>query len=242
MLQRQVQPSRPEERFIELFQEVFGPAAAAKLEPQVFFLDIFGKERYIDFALDCLLERYALEIDGEAYHHPAALTPEDYADQLLRQNSLIHQGWRVLRWTDRQLAHQSDGVKQQLSILLDQAIRLTVPQEYLPCKRGSLINLYEHLADALASLDQMRGDGQQIALLAHSVGTGKTTTAAEDARRIGLRTLFLAHTHELVTQAYERFGEVWPEATRAILGDSSDTSAQVVVGTVQYMSQNLAAV
>ena len=240
MMQRQAQISKPEERFVELFQEVFGPAAAAKLEPQVFFVDIFGKERYIDFALDSLLDRYALEIDGETYHHPQALTSEDYADQLLRQNSLVHQGWRVLRWTDRQIAQQPDSVKQQLSILLDQAIRLTVPQEYLPCKRGSMIDLYEHQADALENLERMRADGQQIALLAHAVGTGKTTTAAEDARRMGLRTLFLAHTHELVTQAYARFGELWPGASRAVLGDGNEEHAQVVVGTVQFMSQNLA--
>ena len=102
-MSRNAAASRPEERFIELFQEVFGPAAAAKLEPQVHFRDIAGKDRYIDFALDSLLNRYALEIDGETYHHPAVLTPEDYEDQLLRQNSLIHLGGRVLRWTDRQL-------------------------------------------------------------------------------------------------------------------------------------------
>ncbi len=239
MLQRQAQTSKPAERFVELFQEVFGPAAAAKLEAEVYFRDISGKDRYIDFAIDSLLDRYAIEIDGETYHHPRVLTSEDYEDQLLRQNSLIHQGWRVLRWTDRQLAERPDDVKEHLAILLDQAIRLTVPQEYLPCKRASLIELHGHQTEALVSLERMRGEGSAIALLSHAVGTGKTTTAAEDARKMGLRTLFLAHTQELVEQALARFAELWPEASRARLGEAGDNQAQVVVGTVQYMSGNL---
>ena len=85
----------------------------------------------------------------------------------------------------------------------------------------------------------MRAEGTQIALLSHAVGTGKTTTAVEDARNLGVRTLFLAHTQELVEQALGRFAELWPEATRARLGEAGDDQAHVVVGTVQYMSNNL---
>jgi len=239
MFRSELAPSKPEERFIELFQDVFGPAAAAKLEPQLPFRDIAGKDRYIDFALDSLLERYAIEIDGETYHHPAVLTPEDYEDQLLRQNSMIHLGWRVLRWTDRQLDEKPETVKEHLAILLDQAIRLTVPPDYLPPKRGSLLELHEHQQEALDELQKIRENGDQIALLSHAVGTGKTTTAVEDARCFGQRTLFLAHTHELIGQALKTFGELWPEASRAQLGTADDQAAQVVVGTVQFMSKNL---
>lgn len=240
MLQRDAAASGPEERFVELFQEVFGPIAAAKLQPQVHFRDIGGKDRYIDFVLDSLLDRYALEIDGQTYHHPAALTPEDYEEQLLRQNSLVHQGWRVFRWSDRQLASRPDDVKEHLAVLLEQAVRLTVPQDYLPIKRGSLIDLHEHQAEALQNLAELRERGEQVALLSHAVGTGKTTTAVEDARQVGLRTLFLAHTQELVEQALTRFGELWPEVSCVRAGSPGDEKAQVLVGTVQYMSGNLA--
>lgn len=239
MLRSELAPSKPEERFVELFQDVFGPAAAAKLETQLPFKDIVGKDRYIDFALDSLLDRYAIEIDGENYHHPAALTSEDYEDQLLRQNSLVHLGWRVLRWTDRQLQEKPDTVKEHLAILLDAAIRLSIPPDYLPVKRGALIALREHQQEALNELAAMRERGDQIALLAHAVATGKTTTAVEDARRVGGRTLFLAHTHELIEQALKTFADLWPEASRAELGKLGDDAAQVVVGTVQYMSKNL---
>jgi superfamily II DNA or RNA helicase len=228
-----------EERFIELFQDVFGPAAAAKLVPQYPYEDIAGRSRFIDFALDSLVDRYAIEIDGETYHHPAVLGHEEYADQLLRQNSLTHLGWRVLRWSDWQLGNQPESIREHLKTLLEAPVGLVVPQSHLPCKRGALIELFEHQEEALAEIDAMRRGGNEIALLPHPVGIGKTTTAIEDARRIGLRTLFLAHTHELVDQALQRFRELWPEATRSRLGDGSDDTAEVVVGTVQAMRGRL---
>jgi superfamily II DNA or RNA helicase len=228
-------PFATEERFVELFQDVFGPAAAAKLVPQYGYHDLEGRSRFVDFVLESLLDRFAIEIDGETYHHPAALTHEDYADQLVRQNSLIHQGWRVLRWSDWQLSERADQVREHLATVLDTSVRLVIPQAHLPQKRGALVELFEHQRDALVNLEAIRQDGNQIALLSHAVGAGKTTTAVEDARLVGLRTLFLAHTHELVDQALVRFSEIWPEASRARLGDGADEGAQVVVGTVQTM-------
>jgi superfamily II DNA or RNA helicase len=228
-----------EERFVELFQDVFGPAAAAKLVPQYPYLDIEGHSRYIDFALESLLDRYAIEIDGETYHHPAVLGHVAFADQLVRQNSLTHEGWRVLRWSDWQLASQPERVREHLSVLLETAIRLVVPQSHLPRNRGALIDLFDHQIEALSRLEQLRLEGNQIALLSHAVGAGKTTTAVEDARRMGLRALFLAHTIELVEQALERFAEIWPEATRSRLNEATDENAQVVVGTIQGMQAQI---
>ena len=163
-----------EDRFVELFQDVFGPAAAAKLVPQYGYVDIEEHDRYIDFALESLLDRYAIEIDGETYHHPRALTSADYARQLVRQNSLVHGGWRVLRWSDWQLQNEPESVREHLSLLLDTAVRLVIPQEHLPCKRGALIELHVHQKDALENLAALRHEGNEIALLAHAVGAGKS--------------------------------------------------------------------
>jgi superfamily II DNA or RNA helicase len=56
----------------------------------------------------------------------------------------------------------------------------------------------------------MRENGETIGLLYHATGTGKTVTAVMDAKTCGGRTLFLAHTHELVDQAAETFRKLWP--------------------------------
>lgn len=56
---------RTEERFRDLFAEAFGPAAAGMLAEQFEYRDIEGRERRIDFALETLLNRYAIEIGGD---------------------------------------------------------------------------------------------------------------------------------------------------------------------------------
>ena len=48
----------------------------------------------------------------------------------------------------------------------------------------------------------MRENKETIALLYQATGTGKTVTAVMDAKSVGGRTLFVAHTMELVNQAY----------------------------------------
>ena len=57
--------SPAEDLFIELFCDVFGPEYSEYISVQHPFVDIYGKNRYIDFALESDDERIAIEIDGE---------------------------------------------------------------------------------------------------------------------------------------------------------------------------------
>lgn len=61
------------------------------------FVDIYGKHRYIDFAFITKDEKIVIEIDGEFVHNPSKTSNEKYYDDLLRQNSLEHQNWKVYR-------------------------------------------------------------------------------------------------------------------------------------------------
>ena len=63
---------------------------------------------------------------------------------------------------------------------------------------------------------ELRKQGKTITLLTHATGTGKTHIAIADAKRLGLRTLYLAHRTNLLTQTQERFGELWPEVESSI--------------------------
>ncbi len=88
----------------------------------------------------------------------------------------------------------------------------------------------------------MRQQGETIALLHHSTGLGKTWTAVSDARKLGKRTLMLAHTRELVTQARKTFKELWPEVDVGLyLGPAKQQHAHVICGSIQSVSQNLEA-
>ena len=86
----------------------------------------------------------------------------------------------------------------------------------------------------------MRAQHQTIALLYHATGTGKTVTAVSDAKRVGGRVLYIAHTKDLITQAAETFGKVWPEASVGLyVEDRKETDTQIVCGSVQSIALNL---
>ena len=78
--------------------EAFGPEKTENLQVQYPCVDIYGRHRYIDFALESPESKIAIEIDGETYHNPSKVSENKYADDLLKQNSLIYDNWKVYRW------------------------------------------------------------------------------------------------------------------------------------------------
>ena len=85
------------ELFVQLFCEAFGPEKTENLQVQYPCVDIYGRHRYIDFALESPESKIAIEIDGETYHNPSKVSENKYADDLLKQNSLIYDNWKVYR-------------------------------------------------------------------------------------------------------------------------------------------------
>jgi superfamily II DNA or RNA helicase len=235
-----------EDDFVEVFQEAVGFAGAQWLQFQVPFLDVDRRQRYIDFALQSPLDRYAFEVDGEYFHRPDSphAQGDKYRDGLTRQNSLIWQGWKVYRWTDAQLSSERDRVVEQLRLFLEREIAAGTLEkgDLLPLQEGAEIPLHSHQTEALAALEALRAEGKTIALITHATGTGKTHIAVTDARRCNLRTLYLAHTEKLPRQTAARFNDLWPGAATAVYktGDQpSAARAQVVLSTFQAMTRNL---
>ena len=68
----------------------------------------------------------------------------------------------------------------------------------------------------------------------------QTVTAVMDAKRCGGRVLFVAHTMELVNQAYNTFRDLWPEVTVGKYADNlKEPDAHVVCGSIQSVALNL---
>lgn len=232
--------TQPEERFVELFIELFGAEKAQYLIPEYAFVDADGKGRFVDYALKTNTTKVAFEIDGLQWHHPEAISIFDYEDQLLRQNSLIQQEWAVYRWTDRQIAHEPERVKDQLALFLEKASRFVAYDDFLPMQAGSIIDFREYQEEALNEIDRRRENGETISLLVHATGTGKTSVAIQDAKRVGGRTLFIAHRDTLVRQAVREFRRFWPERHCGLfLGSKKEPSAPIVCASIQSLSQNL---
>lgn len=86
----------------------------------------------------------------------------------------------------------------------------------------------------------MRKNNETIGLLYHATGTGKTVTAVMDSKSCGGRTLFLAHTQELVNQAAETFAELWPEiSVGKYMESTKQTDTYVVCGSIQSIVLHL---
>jgi hypothetical protein len=201
--------TQPEEHFVKLFAEICGIDKVAMLVPQFPVTDIYGNSPFIDFAIRTTFFRVAFEIDGLTWHHPAAITIEKFEDDLLRQNSLVHDRWKVFRWTDRQILEDEEAVREQLTTFLASVPGLLGFKDFLPRQLGSVIEFREHQQVALNALEALRRDGMSIALLAHATGTGKTVVAIADAKRLRGRTLFVFHTTPPVKQATEAFRSFW---------------------------------
>lgn len=237
--------SSAEDLFIELFSETFGAEKASYLYTQYHFYDIYQNDRFADFYIENGSQKIAFEIDDEASHDPKLVSHSKFYDDLLRQNSMIHLGWDVYRWAVRQMQIQPDTVKDELRVFLGNTPMFREVADYLPLQRGKAIDgecleLKEHQKQALDALRKMRENNETIALLYHATGTGKTVSAISDAMSLGKRTLFIAHTHELVEQAYETFKSLWTNVSVGKFVDSiKQPDAFVVCGSVQSVALNL---
>ena len=242
---RSASGSSAEDLFIELFSDTFGAEKAGYLYSQYPFSDIYQNSRFADFLIENGGRKVAIEIDDEASHNPKLVSQNKFYDDLLKQNSMIYLGWDVYRWAVRQMQQQPETVKDELRVFLGQHPSFREIEDYLPTQRGksldgSQLELKEHQKQALAALEEMRCNFETIALLYHATGTGKTVTAVMDAKRFGKRTLFLAHTVELVDQATKTFRELWPRATVGRYVESmKQGSAFVVCGSIQSVALNL---
>ena len=166
--------SSAEEKFVQLFCDVFGAEKGQYVYLQYPFVDIYGKHRTIDFAIKTEADKIAFEIDGETWHNPTKVSKDKYIDDLLKQNSMIHNGWKVFRWTDSQLDKTPERVKDELVTFLGYTPTLTYIDDDMPSQKGKVFELREHQEEALASLNKMREEGKTIALVQNTLAGNAT--------------------------------------------------------------------
>ena len=242
---RSASGSSAEDLFIELFADTFGAEKAGYLYSQYPFYDIYQNARFADFVLENGAKRVAIEIDDQASHDPRHISVDKFCDDLLKQNSMVHLGWDIYRFAVRQMQKQPETVKDELRVFLGNDPRFKEIEDYLPTQQGKALNgekleLREYQQEALNSLESMRANKETIALLYHATGTGKTVTAVMDAKRCSGRVLFVAHTMELVNQAYNTFKNLWDTVSVGKFADSvKDTDSHIICGSIQSVALNL---
>ncbi|MBQ1925179.1 MAG: DEAD/DEAH box helicase [Proteobacteria bacterium] len=238
--------SAAEDLFIEIFCKTFGVDKADYLYSQYPFYDIYQNCRYADFVIENGPKRIAIEIDDDATHHPGIVSDDKYYDDMLKHNSMVHLGWYVFRWAVRQLMNQAETVSDELRVFLGRFPHFRLIDDYLPVQRGrslscsSQLELRDYQVEALEAVAKLRREGNTIALLHQATGTGKTVVAVMDAKAVGGRTLFVAHTKELVRQACDKFKELWPEVSVGLFVDQvHDTQSHVICASIQSLALHL---
>ncbi len=105
------------------------------------------------------------------------------------------------------------------------------------------MNLWPHQQAGIEAAWAAVRANQPAGLIALPTGTGKTIMFATFARQMGAATLILVHRDELVQQAVEAFGVVWPEAPVGVVKAGRNEwqttgkgeRPQVVVASVQSL-------
>lgn len=94
---------------------------------------------------------------------------------------------------------------------------------------------------ALESIEKLRSEGADRALLISATGTGKTYFSAFDVRKYNpKRLLFLVHREVILTKAMESFRKVLTKDKKIGLlsGNSKDYESDYLFATIQTMSQD----
>ena len=197
--------SEPEQR---LYYDVISPTIAPEADkfvlPQYVIHEDLGNTRRIDFAVVTVNTKLAIELDGYTYHAEGIVTREKFSDDLYRQNQLMIQGWKVLRFSWDDVLHKPERCRDTLrrAIVSDPDLH--------PGHQSKDINPHVIQQEALASLDATRRLGKTKGLVVMATGLGKTYLAAFDARRIGGRILFVVHSNSILEQARDAFLKIMP--------------------------------
>lgn len=196
--------SRAEELFVQLFCEAFGPEKTENLQVQYPCVDIYGRHRYIDFALESPESKIAIEIDGETYHNPSKVSENKYADDLLKQNSLIYDNWKVYRWIYSQLEKQPEKVKDELITFLGTSPMFKAFEADLPVQMGQTIELRDYQQEAIDNLKKMREDGKTIALLYHDLTDVRINGIKYNSQDLESK-LFIPERNQLIVDTYLKY-------------------------------------
>jgi superfamily II DNA or RNA helicase len=235
-------PTLPEATFEDCFFEAFGDHARMGLHREFAYVDLAGTTRYIDYALFAKSAKFAIEVNGESFHHPAVIGAKRYRSQLFKQNSLVADGFKVLRWSLNGMRDKERFIL-ELSRFMGHA-RPFFDKSVFKLTRPAF-TLRTHQEQALDQLSKARKNGLNTFLLVLPTGTGKTEIFIEDIVRLkehdpDLKALVIVPTRKLRKQTLARFKLRLPYHFQDSTSDEiiSENTADFLVQTTAYLHRH----
>ncbi len=229
--EQEIDPTRPEATFEEAFITAFGDRHRDALHREYRYFDREGHRRFIDYTLFTRRGKFAIELNGEAFHHPRVIGPARYRSQLFKQNSLVADGFKVFRWSQRGMK-DPERFSRELELFFGKAADF-IPRSLIRAERPlATLDLHEHQVDALAYLDRERKKGRHNFLIVLPTGTGKTEIFIKDISSFlkdqgQFNTLIMVPSRKLREQTINRFRLRLPDFAGHIGETVSDTGVTV---------------
>ena len=102
-----------------------------------------------------------------------------------------------------------------------------------------MLRLRDYQEAALHAVDEAARRGVRRQLVVLPTGAGKTVVAAALSQHTAGRVLFLCHRDELVQQAVEKFGYLWPaDAIGVVKAERDEHDRRIVVASVQTLQHS----
>ncbi len=221
-----------------LLQQVILPTLSIKAEeyihPQYPFEDSEGKRRRIDFAIITKQSKLAIELDGYTYHAEGQVTEAKFSDDLTRQNELILAGWKVIRFSWRQVNNDTERCR---DILRRSAVG---DPELHPSLSRQTIRPHVVQEEVLERLRNARAAGMKRGLVVMATGLGKTFLSAFDAKAVGGKVLFIVHNNSILEQAKKAFRAIFPDATLGLYnGYTKEAECDIVFANIHTLRTRL---
>ncbi|MBU2871114.1 DEAD/DEAH box helicase [Colwellia sp. E2M01] len=233
-----IDPTPPEYNFALSFEQVFSGKHIHALHPEAPYVDCQGHRRHIDYVLHRTSHPIAIELNGEQYHHPlsAIVSEKKYRSQLFKQNSLVHDGYQVYRWSNRGMQDKFK-FEDQLKEYFGSSDNFQSAPLYR-ATRNVDFELYAHQEKAVEALQEKRKQGEQTFLIVLPTGTGKTEVFIEDFRQEFAKgnitkSLAIVPSTELKKQLIERVKSQLPNIN---VGENvNNSNLDVIVQTSAYV-------
>ncbi len=243
-------PTLPEATFEDCFLEAFGDNARMSLHREFTYVDLEGVTRYIDYALFAEAIKFAIELNGEQFHHPVAIGPKRYRSQLFKQNSLVADGFKVFRWSLNGMSDRERFIL-ELSRFMgfgrpfrDKSV-IKVSRSVETLDLSEEFSLRDHQLNALEQIGEARRKGRSTFLLVLPTGTGKTEIFIEDIVRLKkeipqLKALIIVPTRKLREQTLVRLKLRLPHQYQRGCSERilDDDSADFYVQTAAYLHRH----
>jgi len=209
-----IDPTPPEAAFEDLFIDAFGEESRDALHREFEYFDFGGKRRFIDYALFTKTGNFAIELNGERYHHPQIIGSKKYSSQLWKQNSLTADGFKIFRWSLRGMQDIEKFISDIKNFFCSPSLFLH--RSALKFERSiETFQLHEHQDDSLQYIEKLRKEGRNTFLIVLPTGTGKTEIFLEDFRRLKekspkIKGLIIVPTRVLRQQTLDRLKQRLP--------------------------------